>query len=86
MTHTDEHECSSLIKVSSSLYYIFLSNQGLILCVCKRTLRSEKEDYHVVVAAAKKRALLLRMHRKINKNAVFDQSELLLCDPLTSAV
>ena len=49
-------------------------------------LRSEKEDYHVVVAAAKKRALLLRMHRKINKNAVFDQSELLLCDPLTSAV
>ena len=49
-------------------------------------LRAEKEDYHVVVAAAKKRALMLRVHRKISKNAVFDQSELLLCDPLTILV
>ena len=47
-------------------------------------LRSEKEDYYVVVAAAKKRALLRRLHRKIVKNAVFDDSTLLLCDPLTS--
>ena len=46
-------------------------------------LRSEKEDWHVVVAAAKKRALSRRLHRKITNHAVFAGSELLLCDSLT---
>jgi hypothetical protein len=47
-------------------------------------LRSEKEDYHVAIAAVKKRALIRRMHRKITRNAVIDENVRLLCAPLTT--